>query len=245
MKKIIVCLVVLFVVSSAANALVKLVIPEENVTVSEEHYSMVRGGGNLVNDTGMLGGDGLDALVFGGAGNYLDSWNSGGAALGVNQHPGAMALGIITSQWAEIDLGEVRTDLVTMGIWNGAETYWGHWFDVKDLQVLTSVDGVNYSVAATINNLLRSTSSSEDMPVGAVVDLTGIDAQYIMLSIAPGWDLVGGTPGDWERSYLWDITEYPNTYYTGTVLGEVRVYTPEPATMLLLGLGGLVLRRRK
>ena len=53
MKKITVCLVVLFVVSSTANASWKLTLGPGNVTASSSRDAEGKGTVNLVNDSGM------------------------------------------------------------------------------------------------------------------------------------------------------------------------------------------------
>jgi len=70
----------------------------------------------------------------------------------------------------------------------------------------------------------------------------------------PNHDITLWTPGEWVRgSKSWNTADYPNIvgkYATVWIWGNLVgidnvVLTPEPATMMLLGLGGLFLRKRR
>ena len=269
MKKVIVCLVVLFVVSSAANALVKINIA--GVTASSYHNTD-RIPSNLIDDELMLAADGVspgtgaitdmapgqtyDYMPYDSdpanpgteTGTFMLEWLPSGAQLGLAPHMGALTNGVEAGHWVEFDLGAVYTDLGVIALWGGHEPTWGAFQGMKDCTILTSMTGgamaMDWIVAGTVT-LDQSPGSIEHMPSTGRLDLTGVAAaQHILIASALGSD-AGGTlpPGTWERNY--SANGGYSVYFNETALSEVRVYTPEPATMLLLGLGGLVLRRRK
>jgi hypothetical protein len=137
----------------------------------------------------------------------------------------------------DIDLGAVY-QLSDMYVWNynGNSPDWPHeadtgWYDAK---IEYSVDGVSYSYLS--DNIL-SINWPGDPEYGVwpyhktdTIDLAGITAQHIRLTNTQNWVIPGETGGN------------PNYRILSEVAFEV---VPEPASLMLLGLGSLALIRKR
>ena len=229
MRKLMLVIVLVVGIASVANAaLTREVVAGANA--SSEHYSLARGPGNTINDSGM-DGLGLDAQHDI---TYSNMWLSGAIATSLgNPNPGTVA----GSHWIKFDLGAARNDLTAMGIWNGNEQNYP-FFGMKDITVEYSTDNVNYSSLFVGVLPMASGGGVNPSPVDLTLDVTGLSMQYVVITAALGSDQPGGT-GDRNWSY-----NRP-TIYGEVALSEVRFFVPEPVSMLLLGLGGLAMIRRR
>ena len=73
------------------------------------------------------------------------------------------------------------------------------------------------------------------------IDFGGFDAQYVVITLIP--DVIGGKSSAHGLNYS---EEKRGAWNDNGGIAEVRFYEiPEPATMMLLGLGGLALIRRR
>ena len=194
-------------------------------TASSEHYSGQRGPINTINDSGM-DGLGIDALHdF----NWWNLWLSGPLATSAgNPNPGTVA----GSHWIKFDLGSVRNDLTDMAIWNGNEQNYP-WFGMKDVTIEYSTDNVNYSLL--LDGIIPFANGVGVNPSAAdlVLDLTGLPMQYVVIT--------ADAEPNGNRNWSYNRP----TYHVEVALSEVRFFVPEPATMILMGLGSLALIRRR
>ena len=137
----------------------------------------------------------------------------------------------------DINLNAVY-QLSDMYVWNynGNSPDWAHeadtgWYDMK---VEYSVDGVNYDF---LSDNIVPINWPGDPEYGvwpfhkqATIDLAGITAQYIRLTNTQNWATAAQTGGN--QNYR--------------ILSEVAFeVVPEPASMMLLGLGSLALIRKR
>jgi len=184
------------------------------------------------------------------AGNLID-------ASGINTTTGlANSPGITTTQWLSgytdnptlIFTLDKKYDLAKTHVWNayyaGSDVY--NWaYGAKGVTISTSEDGSNYSAG---DHFTFAPAGDSDPGQDYALPTVAVGVQYVkfvMDSIpadntysppnnAPNYTFaqtIGGDGGNNRQKY--------------TGLQEVR-FTPEPATMALLGLGGLgVLLRRK
>jgi F5/8 type C domain len=63
-------------------------------------------------------------------------------------------------------------------------------FGLKDVTIETSTDGATWTAVADVPEFARATASPDYTP-GTVVDLAGITAQYVRLTVNSGWGTLG------------------------------------------------------
>ena len=159
------------------------------------------------------------------AGTHTNAWNLN------NWQTGAPVT--IANQWITFDLG-AEYDLASVSIWNfnrdageqgGSDDYTN--LGIKQMDVLVSSDNTNWTTALTDQTLTEASGLSTY--AGEVVTLSVTGVRYVKFDVDT---IFNSSPGGPQVG-----------------LSEVRfTAVPEPATMSLLGIGGLlalVRRRRK
>ena len=222
-----------FTATSASAA----VVPVTGITGNHGGDEYGTGMGALINGSGMdTTADPSDPSKWVVAyNNYPDEWMA-------NPLVGALNSKIA---WASFDLG-TSTALADLYLWNvryssggdGTATYNLYYADSPTVALPAQPNKGSWSNTGLtpqgdydfVNGggwTLFNTTGVLTVPKkgDSVVDLSGVTARYVALEI---------------------LTNQGSTYNGGRVgLLEVAVTTPEPATMALLGLGGLALLRRR
>lgn len=144
------------------------------------------------------------------------------------------------------DLGEVHNQLDVIQVWNYNEnsgnpnlfTQRG----VNETRILISEDGVGYTAlinpdTATDVWTLDKADGNNSVDFSQLIELglTGVDVRYVQ------FDIISSHTGD-----NFDTNTIVAEGYTG--LSEVRIYgsvIPEPSSLALIGLGGLLIARRR
>jgi len=185
-----------------------------------------------------INGAGLDAatgtLHNGGAPHGFMGISSGAA----NPRGGTINDGTYGDRWIEYSFDQVYP-LAQMDIWaynENANYYWAS-MTVKDVMIeISTTGGTDPSEWTTVTamTLGHSAFETEGIPVTNSIDFGGADAKYVVIT------LINGSEGTYTKG---------NTGVDSPDFGlsEVRFFAvPEPATMTLLGLAGLLgLKRRR
>lgn len=192
---------------------------------ADSEHNASRGPGLVVDGSGM-NAEGLH-------GNSWDTmWLSSSSY--DNQRGGT----VIGSHWIEFDLKQVYA-LASMDIWNRSEESWP-WFGMKDVTIQYSLTGsTNAADWTTIFAGTIPLSNGPLTPATLNVPFAGVAARYVVITSALGKNL---DPSGGDRNWFYDRS----AYYENVGLDEVRFYEiPEPISMILLGLGGLTMLRRR
>ena len=218
MKKLLIAMVLVSCITMAQGA---IYIAPGSITATTSSEATAWGAGFAAQAT--VDGVGLDiptlthATV---ADNYYHSFNDYAGS-------GTAASGNECEQWIQYEFDAVY-DLSQALVWNGAMNVWNR--TTKDVVVSHSLDGTSWTSLPAIVFTNIDLLEMNGRGFTDVIDLTGISAKYIELALVSQYDSTGGH-GAADGYYLMD-----------EVLFEL---VPEPATMVLLSLGGLFLRRKK
>lgn len=149
--------------------------------------------------------------------------------------------------YLDFDLGGTY-DLSEMHIWNGAQptggTEPGRGFRKVDISV-SSDGGANYTLWNTIIlnsafDLNPGLAAGDWYGATDVLDLSGISADHVRITGYASFE-GGNYSGDNTPTNPWDFSGHGHFQMHKVRFTEV----PEPVTLALLGLGGVMLRRRK
>ena len=153
----------------------------------------------------------------------------------------SMAGAVIVSPMEIVDLGagEYGIDL-TSGMSAAVDISGGYW-------VLIGVDATSGALAATKPAILDLSGIGGDAgDTGLFAAGSGVYGEFVSSSTT-AWTAIAGVYADSftvpvgvDTLYLYTLDDYAET---STLIDTFVI--PEPATMLILGLGGLLLRRKK
>jgi hypothetical protein len=146
-------------------------------------------------------------------------------------------------EWIAADFGSVQT-ILGADIWNINTYYWER--GVKDASISVSADGTSWTTVW----------SGQVAPAdGTLPDLMYDGVTYVNPNLEPGHDPQYGRLYDYRADFGGEVdaqyvvinifNQHGLTYGDYIALDEVKFIVPEPATMTLLGLGLVLLRKRR
>jgi hypothetical protein len=190
------------------------------ITASSDYYQADNPGMHM--DTGVIDGNGLDVTGI---------LHSKITAAHTGQWFSASA--VVADQWVQFDLGAVY-DISSFEVWNEYEGWTqDRGTDAVSITYGTAITGAlaDGTIAPITNpgtlSITKFAQAPATNPYTGETFTEAFTAQYIQFNI--------GTNHGATATGLVGLAE---VQFDGTLV-------PEPATMLLLGLGGLVLRRRR
>jgi len=182
---------------------------------------------NTVNGTGIS----EDGLVHN-TGVFPPSWGGYGGMWMDNGTPAAYPWITSNTQWIRFDLDQVYS-LDEMWIWNWNDAGYPQQ-GMKQVKIIVSTTDTEAGYLAgdadpVFDGIIPMAPGGTGVEA-FVVDMGGVAARYILMYIPTS----AGTDHNWS-----------NGLYTEDGLSEVRFYVPEPATMVILGLGSLLAMRHR
>lgn len=188
-----------------------------------------------------INGKGLDAAtgtLHAAAGPFGGPFLVMGIAAGTaNPRGGTINDGIYGDRWIEYSFDKAYA-LDRMDVWAYNENAWYTWasMTVKDMTIqISTTGGSNPSEWTTVTQMTlgHSAFEPEGIPVTTSVNFAGAQAKYVVITLKNGS----------EGTYTKGNVGIDNPDFG---LSEVRFYdVPEPATMTLLGLAGLLSLKRR
>jgi len=167
-------------------------------------------------------------------GVFPPSWGGNGGMWMSNSTPAAYPYIRANTQWIRFDFDQVY-NLDQMWIWNWNDNNYPQQ-GMKQIRIIASTTDTEAGYIAgdanpVFDGIMPMANATDADPVNLTVNFGGLAARYILIYV----------PAEAGLDYNWS-----NGTYGEVGLSEVRFYpVPEPATMLVLGLGTLLACKRR